>query len=331
MAEETQGDGARGATQRLKDLTSQALSRDAVRSAFGTKLVAGGLGLCGCAAGVDYFATGDEVQKAIGKLAAGSSAAAVADTVMTVGAWLSAAKAWVAARLPDTPQEVVAALASLLGALLLAWGLALKVRTPGVDRGRGLRDVGSVLLGPGVVGLVLFGFKSWAGVPALRVASRSFVEAWQDGRTTWKGLFDYIVRYTPWAWREVGAVLLLGLALLVAWIVGLAVTRGRERSLMAQLATRAAGAGAALCLTYFAIASAIAVMTYGGGLACVVWAWKVKPMAFLATVGFMALGVALRRTGKAVLAAHASVGPIDGGPDEAAAAVAAKHGTTPRR
>ena len=52
-------------TDQLRKLTSQALSSDAVKAAFATKLVAAGLGLVACAAGVDYFVGGADMQRAL--------------------------------------------------------------------------------------------------------------------------------------------------------------------------------------------------------------------------------------------------------------------------
>lgn len=314
---ETEDPARRGAalrtTDRLKALTSQALSRDAVASALATKLIGGGLGLVAFAAGVDYFGAG--VQKTVEQLAADAGATGVAETVHQVDGWLAAIKAWVLAQLPDTPREVALTLASAGGVALLGWGLVLKLRAP--DRGRAVRDVGHVLLGPGLLGALLFALRSWHEVAALRIPARGFVDKLRAGTIGGADVWAFTLRYGPWAWHAIAPVLVLGL-LLVAVALALR-PRPEERAALRigrDVVRRTAAWGGGLALGFYALVTAVAVITYGSGITCLTWPWKVKPWASLATLGFMALGAGLVRTGRVLMREHAALGPATG-PDPA--------------
>ncbi len=295
-------------TDQLRKLTSQALTSDAVKAAFATKLVAAGLGLVACAAGVDYFVGGADMQRAFEQVASEAGATGVASTVHVGGAWLSAAKAWAVAQLPDTPREVGVWLATVGGLVLLAWGLHLKVRAP--DRGRAVRDLGWVILGPGLLGCALFAISSWHGVAAIRVPMRGFWDKVRGGQLDRAAVGEFTLRYGPWVWHSIGPLLVLAIGLAVAAIA--LRPRPDERATLRvgkDVGRRTAAWASGLLLAYYLCVTVVTVSTYGAGLPALTWPWKVRPLASLGTLLFMAVGGGLVRTGRVLLRENAALGP----------------------
>lgn len=299
----------RRASERLKAIASQAVSREKVRAALATKLVALGLTLLCFAGGLDYFSQSEAVTKALAGLARDSGQADLLEDLEKVGGTLEAWKRAALEALPDTAREWAVLVTLVGGAVALAWGLRLELGsgTP-AERGRAMWDVGRVVLGPGVVGGLAYAFVSFRGFPVLRRTTSGFVDKLRAGALSWGDVGALTVKYHGWTWHEVGPVLVVGVTSVAAALtLGVVERRRAERAREAvALVRRACWALALLALTYYAAVTAVAVASYGAGLPVVTWPWKVRPATFLLTLTLMSLGAGIAWTGRRLMRAAAT-------------------------
>jgi hypothetical protein len=287
------------ASERLRAIASQAVSRDALRAAFATRCVAIGLALLCFAGGLDYFSHGEDVHRALKGIARAEGGGAVVDEVERVGGQVGAWKAAALAMVPDTVREYVVFAALLPGLAALAWGLRLKLGGDGDDeRGRALWDIGRIILGPGVVGAVAHLVVTLQGFPMLRRTTSGFVDKLRQGSFSGGDVWALTVKYHGWTWNEIGAVLALGLALVAATLALAPISRGR---VSLGVLRRTSFSGALYAIFYYGAVTTVAVASYGAALPVVTWPWKVRPGTFLLTLGLMALGTGIAWTGRALM------------------------------
>lgn len=311
MAED---DALSRAKEKLRTRARQALSRENVRAALATKLVAVGLCLVCLAGGIDYFSSSEAIHHAVEGVAREAGQPSVATALEDVDEQVDDLKARAVSSLPEHVRDHLAAAALVLGVVAIGAGLRTKLRAAGEERGRVLRDVGRLIAGPGVVGIVAFVAISWHGAPVLRNATASFGRRVRDGISAGE-ILELAGRYALWAWTEVGGVLLLGIAFALAAVGGhYARERAGERwTLPLDVARRTAAWASALALGFYVCATLIAIVSYGGALRVVAWPWKTKPLAFLVALAFMAFGIGLAHAGTAEMRRRGQGASADAG------------------
>ena len=127
------------------------------------------------AGGIDYFENSAAIQEAVGGLATSQGQGEVVETLDEVGGQVDTLKTDAMEAVPESVRDYLAPGTAVLGLAFLVWGVRVKTRVPGLERGRGLRDVGRVMLGPGALGVCLFLVITWQGAAGLRTATSSFV------------------------------------------------------------------------------------------------------------------------------------------------------------
>lgn len=287
------------ASERLRAIAQHAVSKEKVRAALATKLVAIGLALVCFAGGLDYFSHGDDVSKAITGIARDSGQGQLVDDLEKVGGRWNAVKAAMIAALPDTAREYVVVISLLPGIAVFLWGLRMKLGAgTREERGRTLWDLGRIVLGPGFVGALVFLVRAVREFPVLRRTTSGFVDKVRNGTFTWSDVGELTVKYHAWTWAQVGAVLVLGLTLCaLAFVLG----RLKRGGAAADVVRRSAWSGGLLSLGYYGSVTAVAVASYGAGLPVVTWPWKVRATTFLLTLGLMALGAGIAWTGRVLM------------------------------
>lgn len=290
------------ASQRLIALGRKVASADRVKSALGTKLIASGLALLCLAGGIDYFGPSPETQQALLDMTRDSGQGGLVETYQQVGGTMDELKKEAIDHVPVTVRDYLALVTLGVGLLLLAFGLRVKARAAGDERGRTIRDVGRVILGPGLGGAALFLVATWQRSPQLRASVGGFWSDLREGRMEQGELWTRTLKFAPWAWQGAGEALLLGLLLLAIWI-GFIVFAPARPGLFGQIVRRTAGSGAMFCVVCYLGITLVTVASSGTGLPHLVWHWKVNPTASAITLGFMALGAGLSRAGSAQLRA----------------------------
>lgn len=298
MAKEEKG-LARATTDRLKAAAVDAVSPEKVKAALAFKLISIGLLLIALAGGVDYFAKDDQIHKALSGLARDADAVQVANAVDEVDSQVDQAKQDFVDRLPAPVRNNLPWIMLVLGGASLAFGLRMRINAAGENKGTVVRDVGRMIAAPGLMGIVAFVGISWHGALVVRSALGSFGRKLYHGEMTRGELWDFTTNYVPWAWNDVGAVLLIGVA---AIALGFGTWIGRRKApekfhLPLDVFRRTALFAGTLCVAYFVACAAVAIASYGGALRVVAWPWKLEPGGFLVTLTLMAFGLALSRTG----------------------------------
>lgn len=292
------------ASERLKAIAAHAVhgavSAEKVRAALATKLVGIGLALICFAGGLDYFSqSGEDMSKAVAGFARAEGQGALVDDLQKVGGRWSAFKATFVAMLPNTVREYLVWLSLIPGAVVFAWGLRLKLGDgTRAERGRALWDLGRIVLGPGLLGVVASVMVAVQSFPVLRRTTSGFIDKVRNGALTFDDVSALTAKYHAWTWAQIGPVLVLGLGLVALAVVLTIVGRGR---IVADLLRRTAWSGSVLSLSYYAGVTAVAVASYGAALNHVTWPWKVRTTTFLLTLGFMALGAGIAWTGRALM------------------------------
>ncbi|MCO5166424.1 MAG: hypothetical protein M9894_08670 [Planctomycetes bacterium] len=282
------------ASQRLKAIAAQAVTKERVRSVLATRLVALGLALVCFAGGLDYFTHGEDVHKAVVGIARDSGQGQLVDDLERAGAQVGAWKAAALALVPDTLQEYVVLCTAALGFVLLGWGLRAKLGTGSqAERGRAMWDLGRIIIGPGIVGVLAYLVVTLRTFPVVRRTTAAFVDKVRAGALGWGDVGALTVKYHAWVWHEIGPVLVLG----VLGVVGALVVRAGRGRPAVDVLRRACLAAGALALLYYAGVTAVAVSSYGAALPATTWPWKVRPATFALTLSVMSLGVGLAWTG----------------------------------
>lgn len=289
------------ATQKISAKIKQAATAENAQNVLGTKFLAGGMALVALAGGLDYFKHADDIYKAVGGIAVDAGQGDVVNAVEGVSSEFEHLKLAVLEHLPPAIHDHLAGAALALGVVLIVTGARIKLK---FARGQLVRDLGRIIAGPGFVGIVAFTIISWRGAMVLRTTTRAFTAKLWGGTLGWPDLKGYIANYAPWAWGEVGAVLVLGVVLVLLSIgltVGWRRFLGERYELLGGILRRSSLFGGLLAVAFYVAASAIAVMSYGGALRVLCWPWKTNRGAFLVTLAFMALGLGMARTGSVMM------------------------------
>jgi MFS family permease len=281
----------------IKATAQQALSKENAKAALATKLVAVGLTAICLSAGIDYFSHDDDVHRAIAVAAHDAGFVRTAAAIEWADGVANEWKLGAFAAIPQPVRDHFAAAAFLAGAIAFGFGLRMKVRASPGRRGIILRDVGGIIAAPGLVMLGVFTYMSYRAAQALVTNGfGSVFVGLSKGEVT---LGELIVHYGPWAWLDVGGVLLLGIAWGALGAAGPAALRkwaprfAPPEGVALDSARRTLFAGAALSLGYYLLATLASIGSYGGALRVIAWPWKTDPGAFLAALGLMALGLGL--------------------------------------
>jgi hypothetical protein len=272
------------------------------RAVLGTRLVLAGLaGVC-LAGGIDYFQNAEAIKDAVTGIARETGHSGFAAAVDDVDRTVQGAKQEALLSLPVIIQQHLSTAALALG--LLGIGIGTRIKMTSTDEpGRSLRDIGRVIAAPGFVGMLTFNALLLRSA-RLRTSFGSFANKLFGGELSWEQLQGLTGQYAPWAWREVGSAAVLGGSLAVVAVVSRLVPIAKEspwRPKFDFLRKVTFWAGL-LLLGYYAAASAAAVASYGSALSpYLTWPWRLTPGAFLTTILFMSVGIALARTGTAMM------------------------------
>ncbi|MBI3725411.1 hypothetical protein HY251_15880 [bacterium] len=287
------------ASGKLKAAASATLTRENAKKALSTKLVAVGLAAIFFATGVDYFENEDKVHRVLATAAHDAGQHEVAGVIEVVDESMDHLKGGALAAIPPAVREHLAGAALALGLLSLASGVRMKVRASSGKHGRVMRDMGGAIAGPGLIAVILYVYVSWRGAIVIRSAMGSFFGHVFRGELSGPDVKELTFRYAPWAWQEVGGVLLIGLAF-AAFSGALRLVERRiapRTRLDLEVTRRTATAAAVLSLSYYACATLVAVTSLGGALRVIAWPWKIDAPAFLVTLALMSFGIGLGRAG----------------------------------
>ncbi len=291
------------ASERLKAAARETLTKEKARAAFANHLVAAGLAATFLAAGVDYFKKEDQIHGALAAIARDAGRLEVAQAIDAIDQTFDGWKNASLSQLPPAIGDHLALVTLLLGLGAISAGLVVKLKVAGEHRGQVARDFGRAIAGPGFLGIALFVFVTWRTSSLMKNVLAGFCQKLFAGELSGTDAWELVSKYAPWAWEDAGGVLLIGLALgtgslFARWGEGRAPESLR---LAVEVVRRALGWGALYALAFYALATFVAIATYGAGLRVLCWPWKIDPGAFLVGLALMGIGSGLARAGTRLL------------------------------